>query len=115
MNDDVKIVISRLRGLVESSPLSSAEISVRIGITKSTISRYLSEVRTPDLATAIKLARYFGVSLDWLCGLSDSRFSSDKEVQSLCEVYPTLSDDDKAIISLIVNKYKKEDSDAKGT
>lgn len=45
------------------------------------ISAYESGKRTPPLQTLIYLCRYFNVSLDWLCGLSDTmNLSQEKAV-----------------------------------
>ena len=44
------------------------EIATELGITQNTYSNYESEKTEPDIATLIKLANYFDVSLDYLCG-----------------------------------------------
>lgn len=44
-----------------------------IFVTRQTITNWLEGKTTPDHATAIQLAQYFGVSLNWLLGISDIR------------------------------------------
>lgn len=39
-----------------------------LGISKSTMSLYASGKREPDIATLIRIADYFGVSVDYLIG-----------------------------------------------
>lgn len=46
-----------------------------LGINKSSISAYANNTSTPTLENCIKIADYFGVSLDWLVGRS--RYRSD--------------------------------------
>ena len=41
----------------------------------TTIHRYLSGGRTPDLRNLMRLADFFDVSLDWLLGLSGERYN----------------------------------------
>ena len=95
------------------SPKQAATISIDMGLAKSTISRYISGVRTPDLSTAIKLARYFNVSLDWLCGIAEEKRLTDEKLSTLIEVYPLLTDDDKDIIDILVRKHTKGEPDDK--
>lgn len=62
-------VLKELRtkaNLLQSDIADACKISVR------TIIRYENDERIPDIDTAIKLADYFNVSLDYLVGRSDN-------------------------------------------
>lgn len=63
----------RLKQLRVERQLSQEGLALRLNISQSTISAYEIGDRTPDLKTLIVIARFFGVSLDYLVGLSDSK------------------------------------------
>lgn len=48
--------------------LTQDDLSRYLGLSKSTISMYESEKRSPDNETLLKLANYFGVTTDYLLG-----------------------------------------------
>lgn len=58
-----------LRKLKNDIPLG--EVEEATGISKSLISRYETGKSEPGLTNLLILARYYGVSLDWLCGEED--------------------------------------------
>ncbi len=49
------------------------EIADAIGVSRATVGYYLSGDRSPDIEVLSRIARYFGVTSDYLIGLSDSR------------------------------------------
>lgn len=61
----------RLKQLREKKGVTQKDVADAIGITAQTIMAYESGRRKPPLDIAAKLAKYFGASLDWLCGLLD--------------------------------------------
>ena len=58
----------RLRALREDSDIKQKEIAEALQIKPNTYNRYECGVNEPDMAMLIKLADYFGVSLDFLLG-----------------------------------------------
>lgn len=48
-----------------------------IDINKGTLSKWENNVNTPSLRMAAYLCRFYGVSLDYLMGLTDSRVPAD--------------------------------------
>ncbi len=62
----------RLRELRDLRGLTQSDVSSQIGIAQNTYSQYETGKREPDMATLVKLANYFGVSVDYLLGRSDS-------------------------------------------
>ncbi len=52
----------------ESVKKNNATISRETGVNESMIGKYGTGEKAPSLYTAKYLAKYFGVSLDWLCG-----------------------------------------------
>lgn len=59
---------------VKSAGLSQAELGDMLSVSHHTISAYEKEKSDPSDATKVWLARFFGVSVDYLMGLSDERY-----------------------------------------
>ena len=65
-------MIERLLVLRKSAGLSQKELAEKIGLNKTTYARYENgELRIP-LKTAIRLAEFYHISLDYMAGLTDS-------------------------------------------
>lgn len=64
----MKICAERLARLREENDLSMEEMGNRIGSSRTSISRYESGERVPELRTLVNVASEFGVSLEWLTG-----------------------------------------------
>lgn len=75
----------------------------------ATLSRYLQGVREPELKYVVRLARYFGVSVDWLLGLSNDRYEAvPSEVREFATLYALASPDDRTIVETVLKKYREE-------
>lgn len=59
---------NRLRDLLTSSDISQRKLAKEIEVSNSTISRIISGDGNVQLKTAVAIADYFCVSLDWLLG-----------------------------------------------
>lgn len=57
-------------------PLSQVQISRKLDIPQNTYSRYETGTSEPPLDLLCKFSEFFGVSSDWLLGLSDERLAS---------------------------------------
>ena len=62
---------SQLRDLRKKKGISQETLAHDLGVSKSTIGLYETGDTLPDAKTLRDLAVYFGVSADWLLGLSD--------------------------------------------
>ncbi len=62
----------RIRMLRESVNLSQMELSRRVDISQSAIARYELNKTEPKASDIVKLADFFGVSADYLLGLSET-------------------------------------------
>lgn len=58
----------RLQKLRERRGMNRKALSEVCGLSKNVVARYERGERTPDIEDAAKLADFFGVSLDYLCG-----------------------------------------------
>ena len=63
----------RLRDLREDSDLSQKEIAAHLGIQQTVYSRYERGFQTIPLEHLIRLADYYGVSIDYLVGRTQKR------------------------------------------
>lgn len=61
----------RLKVLRKENHLNQEEIAKILGCTQRKISYMEQGVTEPDLQSLVKLADYFGVSIDFLCGRKD--------------------------------------------
>lgn len=73
----------RLKMLRQEKEVTQAEIGKLIGVSSRMVSFYESNTNIPrDAEAFIKLAKFFGVSLDYLFGLSDIK-NYDSVIKSL--------------------------------
>jgi len=61
----------RLRELRTERGFGVIQFSKLLGVSHSTISRWENGLQEPDFYYAIEVAKFFGVSLDFLAGLSE--------------------------------------------
>ena len=59
---------NRLRKLRENKDLKQKEAAVALGISSVNLNRYETGKHSPDLETLSRLARFFGVTTDYLLG-----------------------------------------------
>lgn len=72
----MKTVTNRMVELREMHGLNKIEMAKRLGINKSTITRYETGEMKPTLDMLIKIKEVFGVSLDWIAG-----FDTDEAIE----------------------------------
>ena len=65
-----------LRTLRQQSGMTQKELGEKIGVTKSVISYYELQERSPSPEILIKVAQVFHVSTDYLLGLEQTRIDS---------------------------------------
>lgn len=59
--------------LLQEKGITAYRVSKDTGVTQTTLSDWKTGRAVPKTATLQKIADYFGVTLDWLCGNSDTR------------------------------------------
>lgn len=80
----------RLKQLREERHLSQAGLALNLNLSQSTVSAYEVGDRTPDLETLVAIAQFFGVSLDYLAGLTEQKrlmTQSDLTPEELAHLY----------------------------
>ena len=70
-----------IRELRKSKKITMKEFGHIIGVSEAAISHYETNKRQPDQATLIKIADFFGVSVDYLLGREVSE--DDKRIQAI--------------------------------
>jgi transcriptional regulator with XRE-family HTH domain len=61
----------RLKKLRENRHLSQTRLAMELNMSQNSISRYETLAREANYETLIQIARYFGVSVDYLLGQTD--------------------------------------------
>lgn len=67
----------RFRTLMQERGLDPQDLEDANIISRQQVNNYLNRDNIPNLRTACRIAEFFDVSLDWLCGLDDES-SQDK-------------------------------------
>lgn len=68
---DKKVFAERLKAKRHEKQLNQAQLAKILHVAPSAISNYERGVVFPEIRLAEKMSRYFGVSLDWLIGVTD--------------------------------------------
>ena len=61
----------RLRNLRQDMDLTQDKLSKILSIDRKTLSNYETAYRTPSIYLVVKMANYFGVSIDYLLCVTD--------------------------------------------
>lgn len=100
----------RFQALMESRGLNFNRLADELGVSLSTLSRYASGERKPDLAYIVKLSEYFSVSIDWLLGLDrDLSRQFPEDVCEIASLYSVASSDDRKVVHAVLDRYRKSD------
>ena len=87
----------RLKELLESKGVTWKQVSDELGIAKNSQTLWKGKDSAPDGKTLIKLSQYFGVTSDYLLGLSDSRsnegFAISEQEQTLINLFREISEE----------------------
>jgi len=76
---------NRIRDLREDMDLRQCDLAEAVGIDQRTISNYETGKTNPDSEALIKLANFFGVTIDYLVGRTNYNISSNQERIKLIE------------------------------
>ncbi len=73
IKDVQKCYKNRLRDLVAESGKTQVQIAREMGISRKLLNMYLAGSITPNIYTTCRFCEYFGVSADYLLGMSEKR------------------------------------------
>lgn len=96
-----------LRYYRKRNKLTQFELADKTSVSRSSINNYENGLREPDYDTLQLFADFFHVSTDAMLGLTDEGFKKvPDEVCALLAVVDKLTEEDKAIIKIIADKYR---------
>lgn len=96
----------QFKELIDKRGLTQRAVAERINTTETTISRYVSGDRTPNIETAVELASVLGVTLDVLVGAdlpAASRTPPDVNILVAC--YEKASIVDRQVLWSLLDRY----------
>ena len=64
----------KLRLLREAKHLTQQQVANAVGVSKATISAYETASKAPSIEVIIRLARFYGVSVDYLVGVDSPKY-----------------------------------------
>lgn len=101
-NDEI---IAYLNKLKDEQNLSISEIARRVGMAKSTVSRYFNKTREFPMNDVDKFAKAFGVSSADILGMKKKATTADLADDDVIFTYEgkPLSEEDKALIRRLMN------------
>ncbi|MEF7658509.1 helix-turn-helix transcriptional regulator [Bacillus thuringiensis] len=78
---------TRLQTLRKERKLRQEDMAKKIGIARTTYAMYEQGNREPDYNTLIKLATFFGVSIDYLLGTTEIKHVTDVQDSELHQLF----------------------------
>jgi transcriptional regulator with XRE-family HTH domain len=81
----------RIKILRQGKQISQAKLAESLGLTKGAVNSWEAGSSQPSLLCLIKLARFFGVSADYLLGLNEKRVISadgltEKQINNIAAI-----------------------------
>jgi transcriptional regulator with XRE-family HTH domain len=70
--------MNRIKDLREDRDLRQTDVAKATGIDQRTLSNYETGKTNPDSYAIVKLAEFFGVTCDYLLGVSDVSYKNDE-------------------------------------
>lgn len=114
--------MERLRELRKEKRLTQTQVGNYLGITVSAYGNYELGQREPSIDMLLKLADYFGVTVDYLLGRDANAVTSvepfktkkiptlSEEDEDMLNTYLELSDDSKRAVRYAVNMYARSEN-----
>lgn len=97
--------MNRFEEEVKRSGLSKAAIAEKIGVSKSTITRYSDGSIGPNATSIAKLSLLFGCSTDYLLGLTEERYPQVSTMNE-SDVYYQADENIKSMLKLTDEELK---------
>ena len=96
----------QFKELIDKRGLTQRAVAERINTTETTISRYVSGDRTPNIETAVELASVLGVTLDVLVGADlPAAGRTPPDVNILVACYKKASIADRQVLWSLLDRY----------
>lgn len=102
------------KSLIDKKGLTQRIVAERINTTETTISRYVSGDRTPNIETAVELASVLGVSLDTLVGVEPpAQARQAPDINILISCYKKATHQQREAIWSVLNGFQLLSADQK--
>lgn len=101
---------TRFRSLIEEKGVTLDVLAVKFNTTRQTISNWMNGATVPDAVSICEIARYFGVTTDYLLGLTDVR-TVETDVRAVAE-YTGLSENAVNILHKRTTFVKEKNTDS---
>jgi transcriptional regulator with XRE-family HTH domain len=109
-------MVARLKELRIKKNISQQRLAIELGISQQSVNKYENHSIEPDIFLLIKIADFFGVSVDYLIGHSDvprqlevvQRYSLNSDEALLIEKYRQLTAAERESIALVMDNYLKK-------
>lgn len=99
-----------LRKIREEKGISQTAAAKALNISRQSYNFYENGKRDPDTNTLIALAKFFGVTTDYLLGIDESDLEKEKAIDEAMTLYEQLSPEDKekakAFIEFVASNTK---------
>ena len=83
--------MNNIQSLRKEKHISQTRLSIELEVSQETISAYENDKHYPSVASLLKLRNIFGVSIDYILGLTDQRYPAIRKSD--------LSDDELFVLS----------------
>lgn len=103
MDKKTTVFAQRLRELRKNYHYTQAYVCSQLNYGESAISSYELGKNEPTFSDLIKLAQFYHVSADYLCGLTNIPNPNSKECTLFLQIYNELSEDNRRTIELFMN------------
>lgn len=67
------MIAEKIKSLREARKITQSELARQLGITRNGVNSWEQGLSTPSPASIVELAKFFGVSTDYLLGVSSSQ------------------------------------------
>ena len=73
--------MNRIKELREDRDLRQVDVAEQVGIDQRSLSNYETGKTNPDSETVVKLARFFGVTCDYVLGVTDGNLGNHAAIE----------------------------------
>ena len=88
----------RLRELRLSKQMTQAQVAKRLNLSKTTISGYENNIKTPSIDVLVRLANLYGVTSDYILGIEKKKVL----------VIDGLTENEERILKAIINEFHQQ-------
>lgn len=105
-------MIKNLKKLRRDKGITQKQLANMLGVSQQSVNKYENHNVEPDLSTVMKMADYFGTSVDYLIGYTDAETENaslhtvSEEEAVLLRSWRVLSSSQRAAISAIIESYQ---------